>query len=338
MKAVILVGGKSTRLLPLTCNLPKPMVPVLNRPFMEYVIEHLGRHGVREIVMAMNYLPEAIESHFGSGTALGSHIVYAVEKMPMDTAGAVKNCEDHLDGAFLVLNGDIFTELDITAMFRFHKARKAKATICLTPVADPTPYGLIETDANSRVTRFLEKPKPEEITTNMINAGTYILEMDVLNYIPKDTPFSFERKLFPALLECGEPVYAYPSDAYWIDIGRPEKYLKLNYDLLQKRDLNIVTGKGCRIHPTAQFKGSAVIGPGCTIGKNVIIEESVIWQNAKIEAESRVKSSLIADNCHLKPKCSLDGVILGSHVTIGQKMKIGAGSKIWPNTVVEVGK
>ncbi|MFH0847023.1 MAG: NDP-sugar synthase [Chloroflexota bacterium] len=338
MKAVILVGGKGTRLLPLTCNLPKPMVPVLNQPFMEYVIEHLSQHGVREIIMAMNYLPDAIATYFGSGAAFDSHIIYEVEKTPMDTAGAVKNCEDHCDGAFFVLNGDIFTDLDLKDMIRFHRSKKAKATICLTPVADPTAYGLIETDRGGRVTRFLEKPKPEEITTNMINAGTYILELDVLNHIPRDTPFSFERKLFPTLLESGVPVYAYPSDAYWIDIGRPEKYHQLNRDLLKNRRKKTIIGEGCQIHPSAKLRGAVVIGAGCAVGENAVIQDSVIWRNVQIEAGAMIKGSLVADGCHLKQGCRLEEAILGEHVTIGEGAKVGRGSKLWPYTVIEPGK
>ena len=200
MKAVILVGGKGTRLLPLTCNTPKPMVPVMNRPFMEYVIRHLGEHMANDVIMAMDYLPKAIEGYFGDGSKFNKSIRYCVENNPMDTAGAVKNTECYINAreSFLVLNGDIFTNLDFTDMMRYHREKKAKVTIALTPVPDPTNYGLIETTPEGRITRFLEKPKPEEVTTNMINAGTYILEPEVLDYIPKDTSWSFERKLFPS--------------------------------------------------------------------------------------------------------------------------------------------
>ncbi len=336
MKAVILVGGKGTRLLPLTCNTPKPMVPVLNRPFMEYVFNHLKEHRVKEVVMAMGYLPDTIEKHFGDGKAFGNSIIYSVEKSPMDTAGAVKNSESYLSGeSFFVLNGDIFTDLDLTDMLRFHRARKSKLTIALTPVEDPTAYGLVETDSKGCITRFLEKPKKEEITTNMINAGTYILEREVLDYIPKDTSYSFERKLFPILLKRGEPVYAYPSDAYWIDIGRPEKYFQLHKDLLRNKDSQVVIGNGSTIHPTAKIKGPAVIGPQCVIGENAVIEESILWGNNQIDAGASIKKSFLANNCKVNQGSVLEGVILGDSVSIGMGLRFGAGSKLWPNTVVE---
>ena len=361
MKAVILVGGKGTRLLPLTCNTPKPMVPVLNRPFMEYVVNHLGEHKVSDIVMAMNYLPKAIEDYFGGGEKFAKHIYYCLESSPMDTAGAVKNTERYIgDEAFLVLNGDIFTDLDFTDMMRYHREKKAKVTIALTPVADPTAYGLIETTPEGRVTRFLEKPKPEEVTTNMINAGTYILEREVLDYIPKDTPWSFERKLFPMLLAKGEPVYGYSSDAYWIDIGRPEKYMLLHQDLLTRPGLlsndikKALRNEGARIHPSAKLNGPVVIGAGSEIGPGVtlngpviigsgcvikegsLLDESIIWQGIQIGAGVNLRKSFIADACVINDKSTLEGTILGDHVTIGRGLKLGTGSKVWPGTVVNL--
>ena len=181
MKAVILVGGEATRLVPLTCNTPKAMVPVLNTPFLEHVIHHLSEHQVRDVILAQRHLSQPIKGYFGNGSQFGLRLGYTVEDAPLGTAGAVKNAEKYLDDAFLVLNGDIFTDLDISAMIGFHQERKAKATIALTPVDDPTSYGLIETNAQGRVTRFLEKPKWSEVTTNMINAGTYVLEPEVLS-------------------------------------------------------------------------------------------------------------------------------------------------------------
>lgn len=359
MQAVILVGGKGTRLLPLTCNTPKPMVPVLNRPFMEYVIGHLGEHKINDVVMAMNYLPKALEDYFGDGVKFTQKIRYCLETSPMDTAGAVKNTEYCIGNeAFIVLNGDIFTDLDFTDMLRYHREKKAKVTIALTPVPDPTNYGLIETTPEGRVTRFLEKPKPEEVTTDMINAGTYILEPEVLGYIPKNTPWSFERKLFPMLLEKGEPVYGYSSDAYWIDIGRPEKYMLLHRDLLTQSRLlskdvkKSLLNKGARIHPSVKLNGPVVvgtgseigpgvtlngpvvIGPACVIKEGSVITESILWQGVHVGQGTNVKSSFIADSCVLNEKSSLDGSILGDHVTIGRGMKFGPGSKIWPGTIV----
>ena len=232
MKAVILVGGQATRLRPLTSNAPKAMLPVLNIPFLEYVIRYLSKHRIKDIILAQGYLAQPIESYLGDGSRLGVKLTYVVEDTPLETAGAVKNAEKYLGETCLMLNGDIFSDLDITAMIEHHRERKAKATIALTPVDDPTSYGLVETGARGRISQFLEKPSRSQVTTNMINAGTYLLEPEILAQIPPQTKVSIEREVFPLLLEQGKPVYAYPSSAYWMDTGTPEKYLRLHRDLL----------------------------------------------------------------------------------------------------------
>ena len=363
MKAVILVGGQGTRLRPLTINTPKAMVPVLNRPFLEHVIHHLSRHNASEITLALSHLAQPIKDYFGDGSRFGVRLNYVLEETPLGTAGAVKNTERserHLDETFLVLNGDIITDLDITAMLDSHCRKKSKVTIALTPVDDPTSYGLIETDAQGRVTRFLEKPSWSQVTTNMINAGTYILEPDVMAYIPPQTSFSFEHELFPLLLERGVPIYAYPSAAYWIDIGTPEKYLRLNKDLLSGRGGQyslgsggkVVIGEQSDIHPTAQISGPVVIGSNCTIGQGVrligpviigsgcvilddsVIEETVIWQAVNIGKGTAVRRSIIASNCRLDDGSIVEEAVLGDNVTVASGYKLEAGSKIWPGTAV----
>ncbi len=361
MKAVILVGGEATRLLPLTCNTPKVMVPVFNTPFLEHVIHYLSEYQITDIILAQRHLSQPIKNYFGDGSRFGVKLICTVEDTPLGTAGAVKNAEHHLDDTFLVLNGDIFTDLDITAMIGFHLKRKAKATISLTPVDDPTSYGLIETNAQGRVTRFLEKPKWSEVTTNMINAGTYVLEPEVLNYIPYQASFSFERKLFPLLLYYGEPIYAYPSSAYWIDIGTPEKYLQLHRDLFSGSSIlhsypvgnDVLVGEQSYIHPTVQIKGAAVIGSNCTIGHKVeltgpvvigsgstvredsVIEESIVWRNAQLGQRVSLKNSIVADNCCLNDNSNIEDSILGDDVTVVSGCKLEPGSKIWPGTTVE---
>jgi len=364
MKAVILVGGLGTRLRPLTINTPKAMVPVLNAPFLEYVIRRLRQHNVREIVLALSHLAQPIEDYFGNGSRLGIRLNYILEETPLGTAGAVKNAENFLDEPFLVLNGDIFTDLDLTAMMDFHSKSRSKATIALTPVDDPTSYGLIETDAKGRVTRFLEKPSWKQVTTNMINAGTYVLEPEVLAHIPPQANFSFERQLFPLLLDLGEPIYAYPSSAYWIDIGTPEKYLQLHRDLLSGKGNasrhgfttgdEVLIGDQSYIHPTAQIRGPVVIGNNCTIGRNVkligpvvigsgctiledaVIEESIIWRNAWLGRGVNLKNSVIADNCCLNANSIIEDSVLGDNVTIVSSCKLEPGSKIWPGTTVKI--
>ncbi len=368
MKAVILVGGKATRLLPLTCNIPKAMVPVLNTPFLEHVIRHLSRHQIKEIILAQGRLPQPIEGYFGDGSQFGVKLSYVVEDTPRGTAGAVKNAERYLDETFLALNGDVFTDLDITAMIDLHRQRKSKATIALTPVDDPTSYGLIETNAEGRVTRFLEKPSLEEVLqrrTNMINAGTYILEPGVLAQIPPGTAVRFEHEVFPQLLARGEPVYAYSSPAYWLDIGTPEKYLQLHRDLLSGQGSpslvkdalaaaeGVVIGKQSDIHPTVQIRGPVVIGAkcfigprvkltgpvvignGCTILEDSVIEDCIIWRNARLGPRVSLKKSILVDNCCLNADSLCEDSVLGDNVTVASHCKVKPGSRIWPGTTIE---
>ncbi len=363
MKAVILIGGEATRLRPLTCNTPKAMVPVLNTPFLEHVIHYLSQHQVTEITLAQSQRQQSINNYFKDGSQFGVRLNYTVEDTPLGTAGAVKNAEKYLDETFLVLNGDIYTDLDITAMMEFHRDRKARVTIALTPVDDPTSYGLVETNAQDRITRFLEKPKRSEITTNLINAGIYILEPDALAHIPPQANFSFERELFPLLLAGDEPVFAYLSSAYWIDIGTPEKYFRLNRDLLRGKysaaqyalspGKKVQTGKQSHIHPTAQIKGAVVIGDnciiepkvkltgpvvighGCTIQSGAIIEDSVIWHNVQIAPRVVVKNCILANGCCLNANCIIQGSTLGDNVTIASSCRLAPGSLIWPETTIE---
>ena len=345
MKAVILVGGEATRLQPLTCNTPKAMVPVFNTPFLEHVIRYLSRHQIEDIILTQGRLSQPVESYFGDGSQFGVKLNYTLENDPLGTAGAVKNTEKYLGETFLVLNGDIFTNLDITAMIDFHRERKAKATIALTPVDDPTSYGLVDTDSEGRVIRFLEKPNWSQVTSNMINAGIYVLEPDTLTQIPSQTKFSFERELFPLLLEQGEPVYAYPSSAYWIDIGTPEKYLQLHRDLLSSKDRTnqyglaldeeVLIGEQSYIHPKAQIKGPVVIGSGCTILEDAVIEQSIIWHKVKIGRGVKLRNSIVANNCCLNADCIIEESVLGDNVTVGGDCKLEPGSKIWPGTTVE---
>ncbi len=361
MKAVILVGGQATRLLPLTCNIPKAMMPVLNIPFLEHIIRYLSRHQVKDIILAQGHLSQPIEDYFGDGSQFGVKLYYSSEDSPLGTAGAVKNAERYLDETFLMLNGDIFTDLDITSMIGFHRERKAKATIALAPVDDPTAYGLIETGADGRITRFLEKPSWEEVTTNMINAGTYVLEPDVLAQIPPEKKASIERETFPQLLAQGKPMYAYSSSAYWIDMGTPEKYLQLHRDLLGGKcgqcvlapGEEVLIGENSDVHPTARIKGPVVVGNGGSIGRQVkligpvvigagctilagsVIEDSVIWRNARLGPRVRLKKAIVADNCWLKADSTCEDSVLGDNVTVADNGKLGPGSRIQPGTTVE---
>jgi len=356
MKAVILTGGKGTRLLPLTHNMPKSIVPVLNIPFLEHVFRYLATHQIRDIILAQGYLSRPIQSYFGDGEQFGVRLKYITEATPLGTAGAVKNVEGYLDEPFLVLNGDIFTDLDITAMIDSHRRNRAKVTIALTPVADPTSYGLVLTNPDNGITSFLEKPTREQAQTNMINAGIYVLEPDVLGQIPAQTSFSFERELFPLLLSRGEPCYAFPAADYWIDMGTVEKYLQLHRDLLNGQSSQftppvpgeIVVGERSFIHPTARVEGRVIIGGGCTIGPNVVlkeavvgsgteilagavVEESVIWWDSVVGRRVELQGSIVADRCILHDGSVVRGCVLGGGVSIAGDCRLGVGSKIWPD-------
>jgi len=326
-EAVILVGGQGTRLKPLTYYLPKPMLPVLNYPFLEHTITYLKGYGVGNITLALNYLPEAIQGCLGDGSRLGVSLNYAVEASPLGTAGAVKNAERYLDSTFAVLNGDIFTDLNITDMLAFHRRKGAKVTIALTWVDNPSAFGVVETDSDGRVKRFTEKPGPGWIASNWINAGTYIIEPEVLGYVPQNSHYMFERGLFPLLLELNEPVYGYPYSGYWLDMGTAEKYLCLNCDLLLNKVGNhlvpglgresISCGKDVTIHPSARITGPAVIGSGsrigrgaaitgpivigadCYLGEDVGIEEAILWDGVSIGAGSRLKQCIVGTGCRI---------------------------------------
>jgi mannose-1-phosphate guanylyltransferase len=361
MKAVILSGGFGTRLRPLTINTPKSMVPVLNIPFLEYFIKRLKAHKVSDIALAVSYLAEPIKAYFGDGSRFDVKLSYTIEETPLGTAGAVKNAGGFIDEPTLVFNGDIFTDLDITAMMENHKQNKAMLTIALTPVEDPTSYGLVETDNRNKIVRFLEKPNPDEITTNMINAGTYILEPGVMSLIPSQTNCSFERDIFPLLLREKKDVFAYPANSYWIDIGKPENYFQLHYDLLNGKSnqyhfdngkKKVVTGKNCVIHPSAQITGPAVIGDNCVIGEDVkingsvvigsnskisnsaVVDDCILWNSVHVEPFARIKHTIIANNSHIGSGCIIEQAVLGNNTIVGYGQKVKAGRLISPNTIV----
>src|ERR1700754_2828097 len=236
MKAILLAGGKGTRLRPLTIHTPKPIAPIFNRPFLHYQIE-LVKQGpeIHEVILSLKYQPRRIEEIFGDGADLGIKIRYVVEPAPLGTGGAIKYAGDKLTESVVVFNGDVLTQIDLAAVIKLHRERQARATIVLTPVDNPSAYGLVETDAAGNIKRFLEKPKPEEITTNHINAGIYILEPETFDRIPSEVAWSIARSYFPSLIERGETFVAYVYNGYWIDIGTPEKYTQVHRDIMDGR-------------------------------------------------------------------------------------------------------
>ena len=354
MKAVILVGGQGTRLQPLTCTTPKAMVPIIERPFLEHLLRYLAKHGITDIILAMGYLPDPIQRGLADGSSVGVHLTYSVEKSAMGTAGAVKYAEQYLDGPFIVLNGDILTDIDLTDMMARHRKAKPKVSIALTPVDNPTVYGVVETDASGIVKRFVEKPSWDKVTTNMINAGVYILEPDILQFIPRDTPFMFEHNVFPYLLEHNYPILAYPSQGYWIDIGTPKKYLKAHRDLLLQSGKGlqrlgksqihrsaiiqgpVVVGENCIIEENVQLIGPDVIGPECHIGKGSVIEGAVLWGNTQVGENVTIKDCIIATGGKIEDNSQvLEECVLGDNITVGAGSKLGPGARIWPGTSIK---
>jgi NDP-sugar pyrophosphorylase family protein len=338
MQALILAGGKGTRLRPLTVYTPKPIVPICNRPFLLYQIDTLRRAGITDITLSLSYQPNKIEQLLGDGSDHGVKLKYTVEPQPMGTAGAYKFAEDLIREPTVVFNGDILTDLDLKAVIREHNERKATATIVLTPVKDPTTYGVVETEKDGRVRRFLEKPKVEEITSNNINAGTYMLEPMVLDYLPKGENYSFEYGLFPDLLKRGEAFYAHiPTRTYWIDIGTPERYLQVHDDLLANRvgrihikdrkgqfdaatvaeidDLSMV-GDDCQIKPGAQIINS-VLGQGCFVEERARVENCVIWPHTRIGTTAQLNGAIVGRGCHIGRSAVVrPGTVLGDKTSL----------------------
>lgn len=332
LKAVILVGGQGTRLQPLTFYVPKPMVPVLNRPFLEHTVAYLKRYGVPEVVLAISYLPEVIRDYFGEGQGQGTAIKYAIEVEPLGTAGAVKNAEQYLDGTFIVLNGDIFSQIDIAEMLKFHRQNKAKATIALTWVDNPSAFGVVETDESGRVKRFIEKPAPGTAATHWINAGAYILEPEVMARVPAGQPYMFERGLFPRMLEAGEPVYGYTFRGYWLDMGTIDKYLRLNCDLLlgavqshlvKLADSGISCDDSASISASAQIYGPVLIGRGAKIGDRTrIIGPVVIGEDCTIGEEACIKSAVLWSETDIGAGAKLENCVIGSQTSIRRQASV----------------
>src|SRR3954454_2792643 len=267
MKAIRLAGGKGTRLRPLTIHTPKPIVPIFDRPFLHYQLDRLKQvPEIDEVILSLNYQPRRIEEIFGDGGESGLGIRYVVEPAPLGTAGAVRYAGEAIRESVVVFNGDVLTQIDLKAVIALHRERKATATIVLTPVDNPTAYGLVETDPAGNITRFVEKPKADEITCNTINAGIYILEPDTFDRIPKDTPWSIERSFFPSLIERRETFVGYVYRGYWIDIGTTEKYIQVHRDIMDRHYT------GHRAVPFAANPGAAWVPADARIESGAIVE------------------------------------------------------------------
>jgi NDP-sugar pyrophosphorylase family protein len=341
MKAVILAGGEGTRLRPLTLSTPKPVVPVVDRPFLRHQLDLLARAGVREVVFSVAYRPERVEAVFGDGSAFGVRILYAVEATPLGTGGAVRNALPLLDERTVVLNGDVLTDVDLGRVVSAHAVAGASATILLVPVPDPSAYGLVETGPGGRVLRFLEKPRPEEITTNTINAGVYVLETRTIELMPPGSTHSIERAFFPSLLARGDLVLGPVHPGYWIDIGTPAKYLQVHRDILARRFPVVLDGQpraGGFVHSAARVSEAALLdgrfyaGPGCVVEAGARLgEDAVLVADVHVGRGASVRDSVLWESVEVAPDCEVETSLLGSRVRLGRSsvvrhLVLGEGS------------
>jgi NDP-sugar pyrophosphorylase family protein len=341
MRAILLAGGKGTRLRPLTLHTPKPIVPIFDRPFLQYQIDLLRQvPEIDEIVLSLNYQPRRIEEVFGDGSDLGFHLSYVVEPNPLGTGGAIKFAAgEYRNEPLIVFNGDVLTSVDLPAVLRLHRDRQARATIVLTPVDNPSAYGLVETDPSGNVLAFLEKPTADQIRCDTINAGIYVLEPDTLDRIPGDTVYSIERGYFPSLVENGETFVAHVDRGYWIDIGTPEKYAQAHRDIMTGRFKappftsspgSIVLAPGARVEDGAVLEGPCfidagavvkrgarvgpftVIGKHCHVGENAHVQGAILWPNCWVDSEARLGSAIAGRHCHFGRNVTIqDGALFG---------------------------
>jgi mannose-1-phosphate guanylyltransferase len=317
VQALILAGGEGTRLRPLTYTVAKPVLPLAGRPHVAYVIDWLVRHGVDDVIVSCGHLAEGMRRAVAE-LEPGVKIRYAEEPDARGTAGAIRFAEDMLGDRFLVLNGDVLCDLDLTAQIAQHERTGARATIALYPVPDPTGYGLIHRHEDGEITEFLEKPTPEQIDTDEINAGAYLLERSVLDYIPPDRAVSIEREVFPELI--GEGLYGIRLEGYWIDIGTPERYLEANWDILERRvetvvgeqlDGPIMVGEGCEISPDAELRAPCVVGRDSVIESGAVIERSVLLDDCTVGEGARLVNSILSGGVTVDAGAELDGAVVG---------------------------
>ncbi len=364
-KAVIMAGGFGTRLRPLTMDVPKPMVPIVNRPMMDHIVNLLKKHNINDIVSVLYYYPEVITSHFEDGTNYGITMKYVLAQADYGTAGAVKNAYEHLDkDRFIIISGDVLTDFDITKAVEFHIEKGAKATILLTRVPSPLQYGIVMTDQDGKIMRFLEKPSWGQVFSDTINTGIYILEPDVLDLIPYQQEFDFSKDLFPLMLEKNIPLYGYIADGYWRDIGNLNEYQQGQIDALKSKvklptisfeNENVHIGKNCNIAPTVKFEGNVLIGNNVTIDDHVILRDTVIGDSCKIGMGSHLTGVTLWDSVELGNFVQLtddvicsrtkignsttvaENVFIANDCIIGNNVMLMANIKLWPKKRVESG-
>jgi NDP-sugar pyrophosphorylase family protein len=334
MRALILAGGKGTRLRPLTVYTPKPIVPIANRPFLLYQLEVLARAGITDITLSLGYQPNKIEELVGDGSDFGVNLSFVTEPSPLGTAGAYRHAVGRSRATTVVLNGDILTDADISAIVERHSSGGAEATLTLARVQDPSKYGLVETGSDGRVERFIEKPSEEEaksVGVDTINAGIYVLEPSVLDLIEEGANSSFEYGVFPMLLESGRPIHSFVIDGgYWRDIGTPESYLEAHHDLLGGRipHISIDQRVGPDVSPTAQIDDLSVIGPECTIKPNAVITNSVLGPGVHVEERAVINGSVIWAHTRVSTFAELNDSVIGRGSHIGRNVITRPGTVI----------
>ena len=367
MRAVLMAGGSGTRLRPLTCDLPKPMVPILNRPIAQHIINLLKRHRIHEVIATLHYLPDVMRDYFQDGSEFGVQMTYAVEEdQPLGTAGCVKNVAELLDETFLVISGDCITDFDLTAAIKFHKQKRSKATLVLASVPNPIEFGVVILDDDQRIKRFLEKPSSSEIFSDTVNTGTYILEPEVLEYLPFNQETDFSKDLFPLLLEKGEPMYGYVAEGYWCDVGHLDAYREAQYAALYQRvnldfdytersprlwvgqntyidptaqvETPVLIGHNCRIGARAQIAAGTVIGDNVIVGVDADLKRPIVWNGVIIGEEAHLRACVAARGTRIDRRANvLEGAIVGSLSTVGEEAMVNPNVRVWPSKKIEPG-
>ena len=351
MQALILAGGEGTRLRPLTLTIPKPVVPLVDRPFISYMLEWLSSHGIDDVILSCGFMADGVRDVLGDGSALGIRLRYVDEPEPLGTGGALKYAEDLLGERFFMLNGDVLADFDLTAQLAQHERTGANVTLALIGVDDPSAYGLVRQNADGSVREFVEKPRPEQIDSNLISAGAYILERRVLDGMaPAGTNISIEREVFPTLIDRG--LFGYSTSGYWLDVGTPERYLQGTYDILEG---NVATQIGRRLKDCgltltdqATVEGEiiapAIVGAGSVVEPHAVVgARTVLGREVRVQAGARVEGSVVLDGVTVGAGSTVSAAIIGPGVTIGESCQIGGdvvigeGAKIGANSILEAG-
>ncbi|MEV0963324.1 NDP-sugar synthase [Streptomyces sp. NPDC049910] len=350
-EAILLVGGKGTRLRPLTVNTPKPMVPAAGVPFLTHQLARARAAGVEHIVLATSYLAEVFEPYFGDGSSLGLHLEYVTEAEPLGTGGAIRNVASRLrsgpDDPVLIFNGDILTGLDIGALVDTHRSSGAEVSLHLTRVEDPRAFGLVPTDGTGRVTAFLEKPQtPEEIVTDQINAGAYVFRRSVIDRIPAGRPVSVERETFPELLSSGAHLQGMVDSTYWLDLGTPQAFVRGSADLVLGRAPSPAVPGRCgdrlvlptaRVAADAKLTGGTVVGEGATVGEGARISGSTLLDGAVVEAGAVITDSLVGEGARVGARTVLTDTVVGDGAVVGADNELRDGVRVWCDATLPAG-